>query len=152
MALISAVMSMREHKQFFQFSTNVHHRLAHIVFWGNLAMIAVSIPATYWFGLHGFMVTWFVSEVTQMGLLYVENKKLFGGDSSITLMPVFKLAVFIGCFLPLCLLLVRYARTHSLAVDGLLAAAGTAVIFAASYPVFGLNLVRRRLAAGVSGA
>ncbi|MFZ0630403.1 MAG: hypothetical protein WCB76_10305 [Acidobacteriaceae bacterium] len=152
MAVVSAVMSMREHKQFFQYSTNVHYRLAHIVFWGNLAMICASIPATYWFGLHGFMVIWLVSETTQMGLLYVENKKLFGGDSSITLMPVFKLAVFIGCFLPLCLLLVRYARTHSLAVDGLLAAAGTAVIFAASYPVFGLNLVRRRLAAGVSGA
>ncbi|HEX3986238.1 MAG TPA: hypothetical protein VHX13_06445 [Acidobacteriaceae bacterium] len=148
MALVSAVMSMREHKQYFQYSTNVHYRLALIVFWGNLAMISVSIPTTYWFGLHGFMITWLVSEAAQMGLLYRENKKLFGDDASITLMPAFKLVLFLACCLPLCLLLVDYGRTHSLVVSGLLATGGTALIFAASYLVFGLNVVRRRFARG----
>lgn len=152
MALISAVMSMREHKQFFQFSTNVHHRLAHIVFWGNLIMIGVSIPATYWFGLHGFMVTWFASETTQMGLLYVENKKLFGGEPSITLAPVLKLAVFMGILLPGCLLTVHYGREHSLFVSGLLSAGGTALIFTVSYALFGLNAVRSRLFSRLSRA
>jgi len=35
MALISGAMSMRDHKQFFQFSTNQHKRLSVIVFFGN---------------------------------------------------------------------------------------------------------------------
>lgn len=151
MTLVSAAMSMREHKQYFQYSTNVHHRLALIVFWGNLAMLSVSVPATYWFGLHGFMYTWLASESTQMALLYVENKRLFGGDPSITLMPVLKLTVFMGLLLPLCLLLVRYGREHSLVVSGLVAAGGTVAIFAVSYLVFGLNVVRRRLAVRYSG-
>lgn len=151
MALISAVMSMREHKQYFQYSTNVHNRLALIVFWGNLTMIAVSIPTTWWFGLHGFLYTWLVSEATQMGLLYMENRKLFGGDPSITLVPVLKLALFMGILLPLCLLVVRYGREHSLVISGLLAAGGTAAIFAASYAMFGLSAVRRRVAVRFSG-
>lgn len=146
MAMVSAVMSMREHKQFFQFSTNTHYRLAHIVFWGNLVMIAVSIPATCRFGLHGFLFTWLASETTQMALLYVENRKLFGDDSSITLAPVLKLAIFMGILLPACLLLVQYGREHSLAVSGLLAAGGTALVFAGSYVVFGLGVVRSKLA------
>lgn len=151
MALVSSVMSMREHKQYFQFSTNVHHRLALIVFWGNLAMITVSVFTTWRFGLHGFLWTWFVSEVIQMGLLYVENRKLFGGDRSITLVPVLKLALFMAFFLPLCLVVVEYGRTRSLLVSGLLALGGTAVIFAASYGVFGLSTVRRKLTASFSG-
>lgn len=142
MALVSAVMSMREHKQFFQFSTNVHRALAHIVFWGNLAMIAVSIPVTARFGLHGFMITWLVSETTQMALLYRENKKLFAGDSTINLVPVLKLAAFMGLMLPLCVPALDHARQHSLAVLGLAAAAETGFLFVASYFVFGLNIVR----------
>jgi len=45
MALISAAISMRDHKQFFQFSTNMHKRLSMIVFFANLAMIALSVPS-----------------------------------------------------------------------------------------------------------
>lgn len=152
MTLVSAVMSMREHKQYFQVATNVHHRLANIVFFGNLAMIVVSIPTTYWWGLHGFLYTWLASETTQMALLYRENRKLFGGDSSITLGPVLKLAVFMGVLFPFTLLIVEYGREHSLIISGLLATAGTAVIFAAAYAVFGLDVVRRRLTARLSGA
>jgi O-antigen/teichoic acid export membrane protein len=150
MALISCAMSMREHKQYFQYSTNVHQRLAHIVFWGNLTMIAVSIPATMRFGLHGFMVTWLVSETTQMALLYRENKKLFGGDSSISLVPVLKLAAFVGISIVPCMFLIEYLRHERLLVLSGVAAAGTVVLFAVSYFLFGLNRVQARLLARFS--
>lgn len=149
MALISGVMSVREHKQYFQFSTNVHKRLAHIVFWGNLAMIAVSIPATMRFGLLGLMYTWLVSETIQMALLFRENAKLFDHDPSITMVPVFKLAAFMGISLPLCVLLLDYSRRHSLPVVAFVATAGTAVLFLASYFVFGLNTFRQKVLARV---
>jgi O-antigen/teichoic acid export membrane protein len=150
MAVISGVMSMREHKQFFQFSTNTHKRLAHIVFWGNLLMIAVSIPMTMRFGVRGFMVTWLVSEATQMAMLYFENKKLFHHDASITMWPVLKLAVFMGIGLPLSMKLVEFTRQHSRLDQGGMALAGTAVLFGAAYWVFGLNLVQQRLLARYS--
>ncbi|HEY1502536.1 MAG TPA: polysaccharide biosynthesis C-terminal domain-containing protein [Acidobacteriaceae bacterium] len=145
MALISAAMSMREHKQFFQFSTNTHDRLAHIVFWGNLMMLAISIPMTIRFGLNGFMYTWLVSETTQMALLYRENRKLFLFDPSITMTPVLKLAAMVGAALPLCILLMRYDRPFPLFVQALIAVAGTVVLFAVAWFVFGLGMVRKRL-------
>jgi O-antigen/teichoic acid export membrane protein len=150
MATTSGVMSMREHKQFFQFSTNTHRRLAHIVFWGNLLMIAVSIPMTIWLGIRGFMYTWLVSESTQMALLYIENKKLFNDDPSISMVPVIKLAVFMGIALAPCIALADYAQRHSRLENAGIAVAGTLVLFAAVYWIFGLNLVQQRFLARLS--
>lgn len=147
MALVSGVMSMREHKQFFQFSTNTHHRLAHIMFWGNIAMILVSIPMTVWFGVRGFMVTWLVSESVQMGLLYFENKKLFDADPSITMWPVLKLGALMGLALPACMAVVNYSRHHGQVEQGALAALGATVIFLVCYWLFGLNVVQQRVLA-----
>lgn len=41
MVRVSAAISMKEHKQFFQFSTNTHRRPAMIVFCANLLMIGI---------------------------------------------------------------------------------------------------------------
>jgi O-antigen/teichoic acid export membrane protein len=151
MALISGVMSVREHKQFFQFSTNTHQRLALIVFLGNLAMLSASIPMTIRFGLHGFMYTWLVSETTQMALLYRENRKLFADDPSITIVPVLRLAALMAVSLPLCILLLDVARGNSLLVVGTLATGGSIVLFVASWFLFGLNRTQARILAAVRG-
>ena len=139
MALISGAMSMREHKQFFQFSTNTHKRLAIIVFFGNLLMIAVSVPCTIKFGLHGFMFVWLVSEVSQMGLIYHENKKLFHNDPSINLIPVVKLAAVMLVSLPICIVLLNYAQQRSMTIVGGAAVIGVMLVAAESYFVFGLK-------------
>lgn len=149
MVLISAVMSMREHKVFFQFSTNTHHALAHIIFWGNLAMIVVSIPLTIRLGLNGFLYTWLASEIVLMTLIYRENRKLFANDPSITIVPVLKLGAFLGIAIPICVLLLDYARKHSLMIVTLVAIVGTGAVFAASWFVFGLGAVRERVLARV---
>lgn len=145
MALVSGVISMREHKQFFQFSTNRHKGLANIVFWGNLIMICVSIPMIMRFGIHGFMLTWLVSESTQMTLLYLENKKLFHADPSITMTPVLKLGAFMALGSLPCILLVNYVRRHSLLYQGFLPIAALVIIIPAAYWIFGLYLVKDRL-------
>jgi O-antigen/teichoic acid export membrane protein len=147
MALISGVMSMREHKQFFQYSTNVHKRLAYIVFWGNVGMIGISIPLTLRFGIHGFMYTWLASEATQMALLYFENKKLFDFDPSITMFPVLKLALIFGLALPPSWWLVNYLRGHSFIVQASLGLGATGILFFICYWAFGLYLVQQRIVA-----
>jgi O-antigen/teichoic acid export membrane protein len=144
MVLISAAMSVREHKVFFQYSTNTHYALAHIIFWGNLAMIATSIPMTIWLRLDGFLYTWLTSEIVLMVLIYRENRKLFANDSSITLAPVLRLIAFIGVALPLCVPVLNYGRRHSLLSVSLIAIGSTAVVFAASWFVFGLGALRER--------
>jgi O-antigen/teichoic acid export membrane protein len=148
MALISAAMSMRDHKQFFQFSTNTHKRLSIIVFFGNLLMIGFSIPFTVKFGLNGFMFVWLTSEVSQMCLIYHENKKLFQNDPSINFIPVLKLWFVMLLSVPVCAELVRFERRRSLGVVGLVAVAGMLMLIAESYFVFGLkdvlDLFRKR--------
>jgi O-antigen/teichoic acid export membrane protein len=149
MALISGAMSMKEHKQFFQFSTNTHKRLAMILFFGNLLMIAVSVPFTIKFGLHGFMFVWLASELSQMALIYRENKKLFNDDPSISFIPVVKLALVMLVSLPICIGLLHYARQRSMTVVGGVAAVGVLMVAVEAYYVFGLkdvwNEFRRRM-------
>jgi O-antigen/teichoic acid export membrane protein len=156
MAMISGAMSMRDHKQFFQFSTNTHKRLSIIVFFGNLLMIGVSVPFTMKFGLYGFMFVWLVSELLQMGLIYHENKKLFGSDPSITFIPVIKLMLVMLVSLLGSEGMLHFARQRSIAMMGAVAAAGMMMVMAESYFVFGLkevwDLLQRRLRGGAVGA
>jgi len=139
MALISAAISMREHKQFFQFSTNTHHRLALIVFFGNLLMIACSVPLVGAYGLNGFLYAWLASEVTQMALIYRENRKLFDNDPSITFMPVLKLAADMLVSLPICIALLHFSRPHGLWIVAAAALAGEGLLIVESYFLFGLK-------------
>jgi O-antigen/teichoic acid export membrane protein len=139
MALVSAAISMRDHKQFFQFSTNMHKRLSFIVFFANLAMVGLSVPLVYRFGLYGFLSVWLASEVSQMALIYLENRKLFDNDPSITFVPVLKLVCVMIISLPVCVGLVHIARQHSLGVVAAVAIAGMLGLVAESYFVFGLR-------------
>jgi O-antigen/teichoic acid export membrane protein len=139
MALISAAMSMRDHKQFFQFSTNTHKRLSIIVFFGNILMIAASIPFTIKFGIYGFMFTWLVSEVLQMVLIYHENKRLFRNDPSIKFLPILKLWLVMAVSLPICMGLVHFGQRISLTMVGAAAVVGLLLLIVESYFVFGLK-------------
>jgi O-antigen/teichoic acid export membrane protein len=142
MALISGAMSMREHKQFFQFSTNTHKRLSIIVFFGNILMIAISIPFTLKYGLPGFLFIWLFSEVFQMGLIYHENRKLFNNNSTISLIPAIKLSLMMLVSLPICAWLVYYVQQRSLVLVGIAALTGILLLIAESYYVFGLKNVK----------
>jgi len=139
MALISAAISMRDHKQFFQFSTNTHRRLSMIVFFANLIMIGLSVPLIRAFGLYGFLCVWLASEITQMGLIYRENRKLFDNHASITLLPVIKLAAVMAVSLPVCMVVLHFALPQSLATVGAVAVFGMTMLMVESYFVFELR-------------
>jgi O-antigen/teichoic acid export membrane protein len=142
MALVSAAISMRDHKQFFQFSTNTHKRLSIIVLFGNLIMIALSIPLIRQFGLYGFLSVWLVSETTQMTLIYRENRKLFDNHASITFAPVIKLVLVMLVSLPACIGLlhwIHFVAQRSIGTAAVVAAAGLVLLIAESFFVFGLK-------------
>jgi O-antigen/teichoic acid export membrane protein len=156
MALISGAMSMREHKQFFQFSTNEHRRMSMVVFYGNILMIAVSVPFTVRFGLFGFMFIWLISEIAQMGLIYHENKKLFLDDPSINLIPVLKLGLTMAVSLIFCVVFLNFTMQWSLIPAGAAAMAGILSLVVACFYIFGLkdvwDLVRRRMRGGAASS
>ena len=110
-----------------------------IVFFGNIVMIAASVPLTIRFGLHGFMFAWLVSEVSQMGLIYYENKKLFHNDPSISFIPVIKLALVMVVSLPVCVGMVLFAQQRSMAMVGGVAVIGIMMVAVEVYFVFGLR-------------
>ena len=136
MALISGVMCMRDHKQFFQFATNRHKGLSMIVFFGNITMLCVSVPFTIKLGVIGFLVVWLISETSQMVFLYYENKKLFQDDQSLTSIPAIKLIAVMLVALPLCAGLLRYTQNFPVGTLGVISLAGVTAIAIASYFVF----------------
>jgi hypothetical protein len=87
----------------------------------------------------GFMSVWLVSEVLQMGLIFIENRKLFEYDPSITFFPVLKLVLVMVVSLPICMVLLHYSMQRSLAMVGAAAAVGIAMLMVESYFVFGLR-------------
>ena len=79
-AAISIVMSAKEHKFQFQFSTNTHRELARFLFAtyvGLGGMWMVAIPRS---GVAGLLWCWLAVEVAQLGYLVRLNARLFRGQ------------------------------------------------------------------------
>ncbi len=58
MAMISAVLGVKEHKTQFQSSSNKHEDMSLFIVAGYAIMLAVSLVTMKMYGLNGFVVTW----------------------------------------------------------------------------------------------
>ena len=94
MAIVSAVLGIKEHKTQFQSSSNEHEALSWFILGGYTVMLTVSIFTLRAFGLPGFMVTWIVWEIIQTVFVVGLNGKLFPAEFRITAKPLVRLAVF----------------------------------------------------------
>jgi O-antigen/teichoic acid export membrane protein len=82
-AALSIVMSAKEHKFQFQFSTNTHRELARFTFATYVLLVvgwAISIP---FFGVMGLIWGWFVVEVLQVLYIMRLNVKFFAHHEAI---------------------------------------------------------------------
>jgi O-antigen/teichoic acid export membrane protein len=147
MGLISGIMGIKEHKYMFQTSSNEHAVLARMTFLSYLVMVALAVPAILVFGVLGFLVLWFATEIYQTLCILRLNLHLFSGAASLDFSPVYKLlALMILATLPAGWF--AFAAPHRT----LLQTSLTAILFAValaviSYPLFGLSEVRRDLRA-----
>jgi len=89
---ISIVISLKEHKFQFQFSTNTHIELAKIMFFSYLAMVAVSFGTIQYFGVTGFLWTWLAVETLQTVRLVKLNEKLFAHVEKLDTIYITRLA------------------------------------------------------------
>lgn len=85
MAAISMVLSAKEHKFQFQFSTNTHEKLAHIMFSSYIVLAVLSVPMVQRLGMMGFLYTWLAVELYQTVRIVRLNQALFAhtGDHSL---------------------------------------------------------------------
>jgi O-antigen/teichoic acid export membrane protein len=89
---ISIVVSLKEHKFQFQFSTNTHVELAKIMFFSYLAMVVVSFGTIPYFGVAGFLWVWLAVESFQTVRLVKLNEKLFAHIEKLDTIYITRLA------------------------------------------------------------
>jgi O-antigen/teichoic acid export membrane protein len=83
MAIVSAVLGLKEHKTQFQSSSNEHEKLSTRIFIGYAIMLTISVFTMRAWGVAGFIVTWLVWEILQTAYVVHLNHKLFPVDAKI---------------------------------------------------------------------
>jgi O-antigen/teichoic acid export membrane protein len=76
-AAVSIVMSAKEHKFQFQFSTNTHQELARFMFGTYLLLVAAWFFLVPRFGIDGLLAGWLAAEVMQVLYIMRLNKRFF---------------------------------------------------------------------------
>jgi O-antigen/teichoic acid export membrane protein len=136
---LSMVISLKEHKFQFQFSTNTHTELARTMFFSYIAMVLVSIATIHYVGVTGFLWTWLAAEFWQLIRLIGMNRRLFAHVQAIDSGYILRLALLCGVGLAAALLLLP----HSSALP-LLTQTGIAVVVAAVVGVVAWQVFRVR--------
>ncbi|NYF78473.1 hypothetical protein [Granulicella arctica] len=138
-AAISMVVSLKEHKFQFQFSTNTHEELSRIMFGSYMAMTVLSLATVPLFGVVGFLWTWLLVEVFQMIFIMRLNMKLFAEIEPLELTFLRRL---IGICIPsllLALLLLHKTASFTLVWQVAIAVASGAVVAGVAWPLFGVG-------------
>ncbi len=147
MAIVSAVLGIKEHKTQFQSSSNQHEDLSVFILVGYSAMLIVSLGTMHFFGLAGFIVTWLIWEMIQTRFVLNLNHKLFPDGHSITAEPVTRLTIFMAIAFGLCIYPAYREASWGLGWTVLSAVAITGVFAVAAYYVFQMDELRLLLMA-----
>jgi O-antigen/teichoic acid export membrane protein len=152
MALISGATGIKEHKYQFQTCSNEHTKLARLMFWSYVVMVALAVPGIHFFGSMGFLVPWFITEAFQVTFILRLNQRLFVNVAPLDFAPVYKLFALIGG----AVMLAAWFAVHA-AEKPLLQTATTTLIFMVvlggiSYRLFGLKEVRTYLRSRIAVA
>ncbi len=151
---VSIVMSAKEHKFQFQFSTNTHRELARFMFGTYLTLVAIWMLVVPKFGIMGLLWGWFSVELAQVLFIMRLNHRFFAHHEVLHVrypvrMTLLSLACLAGTL---------YAIPHTillpLAVQGLVAVGIGFLILGLDFPLFNLlpvmgsvrGMVSRKLA------
>jgi O-antigen/teichoic acid export membrane protein len=142
MAMVSAVMGIKDHKIQFQWSSNQHQKLAVFSLFAYLGMCGLSAITLRPFGIAALMVPWLAAEFIQVGAILQLNKKLFPPEIHVAAAPVVRaLAMLAVCF-ALSVWPVYHSTEWSLTLTTTIAFCAVSVLAVFSYFAFGLKEVR----------
>jgi len=145
MAIVSAVLGIKEHKTQFQSSSNKHEDMSTFIIVGYVLMLAVSVFTMRIYGLTGFVVTWLIWEIIQTRFVLTLNAKLFPVEHKVTAEPVVKFTVFTSIAFALCIYPAYHEANWGLGWTVVSAVALTTAIGIAAYKVFGVDEVKTLL-------
>ena len=151
LGLTVSVLSIKEHKYQFQFSSNKVSEISWLTLVTYSVMSAVSVPMMIKFGLQGFTFTWLIFEIGQFLYLLSLNDKLFAGHAVLDHRPVVHLFVVLG----ICTALFWWPMYHiaelNFVTQGAIAALVTLVLSGVCYWLFRVDELRSMLWEKLSG-
>jgi O-antigen/teichoic acid export membrane protein len=151
---LSMVISLKEHKFQFQFSTNTHTELARTMFFSYVAMVLVSVGTVHFAGVVGFLWTWLAAETLQVVRLIAMNRRLFAHVEQVDTLYITRLALLCGAGLMGAIALLPRSSTLPLPWQSALAVVCAGVAGTLAWRIFRMNAIlddvrqrfRRRLA------
>jgi O-antigen/teichoic acid export membrane protein len=138
---ISIVISIKEHKTQFQFSTNTHVEMARMVFFGYLGMDLVAFFTIQYAGVIGFLWTWLAFEILQTTYLIILNGRLFHHVQKIDLGYISRLMILCIASLIASAAALRYTSELLLWQQALLSVAVAVVVGGFSWQLFHIKPV-----------
>lgn len=141
LAAISIVISAKEHKSQFQFSTNLHKQMARLMTGSYVAMDLAWLITIPRFGLMGLLWTWLIIELFQLSYIVRLNVGLFAAYQQLELRYVRRLVALSVVALVITLPLLDRAAHWPLLPQAALALLSGLVLLAAAFPLFHLKPV-----------
>ncbi len=153
-AAVSIVMSAKEHKFQFQFSTNTHRELARFLFGTYLALVGAWFLLIPRFGITGLLWAWFTAELIQVLYIMRLNTKFFAHHEVLDAKYPIRMSTLSLVFLGGTLVVLPRTALLALPLQTVIAVGIGLVILALDIPLFGLipvigklrGLVQKRLA------
>lgn len=150
-AAISMVISLKEHKFQFQFSTNTHEDLARIMFGSYIAMILIAMVTVPLFGVKGFLWTWLLTEIFQMAFILRLNIKLFAEIEPLELTFLRRLIAICVPSLICALVLLDRTEGWNMLWKIVIGVGAGAIVAGIAWPLFGVHEVIRKILGQFSG-
>lgn len=145
MAIISAVLGLKEHKMQFQQSSNEHEGLSKIMLVGYSVMLGVSVVAMKFYGLTGFLLTWLGWEILQTGIVVRLNGQIFPDDHRLDTAMLYRFLWMLVLSFAAVALPVRAEAQWPLWESVAVALLAVAVLSGVSYVLFQLDELRALL-------
>jgi O-antigen/teichoic acid export membrane protein len=142
MAIISAVMGIKEHKYQFQSSSNEHERLSRFTLGAYALMLLTAAFLMKPFGMMGFMWAWLAAEIAQTAYILRLNRQLFPEEMSISLIPMLRLGAVLAVAFALAAWPAFASADWPLMTIVAVACGLMLILTAGSYFAFGLDEVR----------
>jgi hypothetical protein len=149
-AAISMVISLKEHKFQFQFSTNTHEELARIMFGSYVTMFAASFLTVRWLGVSGFLWAWLAVEMFQTAFIVRLNVHLFAHLESIEFVYLHRLIAICVAALVGALLLLRGTSERSMPLQFAIAVAVGLSIAGVDWQMFRVQQIFRTIVGQIS--
>ncbi len=145
LGLTISILSIKEHKYQFQFSSNKVESIAWQTLFAYGLTSILSIPLMHQFGIQGYLGLALISETLQLFYLLHLNDRLFAGEAELDHRPVYQMLAIMGVCTAFFFWPILHIRTVPYLLQGVIATVMTLVLTAFCYWIFQVDELRSML-------